>query len=613
MIFRIILVYIWIGGVGISLWSQDTNSVQLENLSKKAETLKKKKDLVNYRFVLKQIARLAEKEKKDTVLLEAYKNTGKSFEKNKDSVLHYDKEGKRIADQLGNKKYSTEFTYLIAQTEVERGNYKVAYELFLKAEQEASEKQYSFLPNLQTAFAELHYRMEEYEMSFEKLKKAGILFKKLQNDLGESSIYNNLGILYKSRKIFDSSLYYHQKSIAISLKNKDTVGIAYSYNNMGVTYMNMEKDTLAMTYFEKALHIKPDNPTHSLISNYGTVMIKLKKYEVAERFLEEVLNTTYELQLKVTVLGELQKIQKKRGAYKKALYYANMESVLKDQLMDDKKFLEISKLKASYELKHKNAEIAHLKEKNKYQELANRQNRILIVVLVIGIFLVIISGFLYTRSIKFRDLSRQLSLQQRLLRSQMNPHFLFNSMAAIQTFILRNENKKAASYLAKFSKLMRVILENSREDQVNFKTELYALEAYLSLQKLRFQNRLQYEIIVDDELEEGEYVIPPMLFQPFVENAIEHGFSGDKEGLLTITFSLREKTILCTVRDNGIGYSKTKKNKGRKSLSMAITRERLEIFSKKIKKPLHLVVEDRGTEEAAKGTIVKLDIPIITI
>ncbi|MDZ7741753.1 MAG: two-component regulator propeller domain-containing protein [Bacteroidota bacterium] len=206
-------------------------------------------------------------------------------------------------------------------------------------------------------------------------------------------------------------------------------------------------------------------------------------------------------------------------------------------------------------------------------------------------------------------------LKQKLLRSQMNPHFIFNSLTAIQDYIYEKEPAEAGKYLSGFARLMRQILSNSREEYISLDNEINYLVLYMDLQQLRFENKFEYKLHVDPDLEQEFTAIPPMLAQPFIENALEHGISNsDQSGRIIIRFDKKEDHVRFTLEDNGIGieHSREIKTKGsnHKSLAIQITRERLENLNRREKNKIELSVVDISREETGKtGTRVTFSIP----
>ena len=207
-------------------------------------------------------------------------------------------------------------------------------------------------------------------------------------------------------------------------------------------------------------------------------------------------------------------------------------------------------------------------------------------------------------------------LEQKALRLQMNPHFIFNSLNAIQNFVLINDTDRAVNYLAKFSHLMRMILANSTASFITLKDELKALTYYMDLEKLRFDNKFDYLITRDPSIDEEFVEIPPMLFQPYVENAIIHGFvNSPNPGLLDISLKrLSPGTLLCIIQDNGIGREKAieireKSGIKRQPRGMSITQERIEIFNKQSRQNFSVRIIDLKDEQGEpSGTRVEFTI-----
>ncbi|WP_427873889.1 sensor histidine kinase [Flavobacterium sp. MMS24-S5] len=215
------------------------------------------------------------------------------------------------------------------------------------------------------------------------------------------------------------------------------------------------------------------------------------------------------------------------------------------------------------------------------------------------------------------NLATRLSLERRLLRSQMDPHFIFNALGNIQSMILQKDTIPAVSYLNKFAKLTRQILEQSRKETISLEEEIGTLKNYIELQQLRLNNSFEYAIVCDESVEE-DILIPPLLIQPFIENAVEHGLKPkpkEEKGLLQINFSQQteQKNLICTIKDNGIGLTasrKLKTNENHKSLSTTITDERLAKMQKDHPHAGFQVLE-RNADNGETGCIVIINIPIL--
>ncbi|MCS6929619.1 MAG: histidine kinase [Saprospiraceae bacterium] len=221
---------------------------------------------------------------------------------------------------------------------------------------------------------------------------------------------------------------------------------------------------------------------------------------------------------------------------------------------------------------------------------------------------------------------RVASLQQRALRAQMNPHFLFNALNAIQGLITSGRNDEAETYLARFAKLMRHTLEYSDLEVVTLEQEIEFLERYLDLnRRLRFRNRLHYTIVLPTQVDPAELFIPAMIVQPFVENAIEHGLRPRLEGNLKVEFRLMEdeNTLLCLIEDDGIGFNNGREKQKAQPLSyqrhrsrgMDITRERLTLLHQLHKNSgmqfIRIVDLSDKTQGERTGTLVEVILPVL--
>lgn len=211
-----------------------------------------------------------------------------------------------------------------------------------------------------------------------------------------------------------------------------------------------------------------------------------------------------------------------------------------------------------------------------------------------------------------------VQLEQKALRLQMNPHFLFNALNSIQGLISREDSKKARYYLAKFSKLMRLVLENSRESMIPLSDEIETLEHYLTVEQFSSGEKFQYEIDCDDEIDPEEFLIPPMMIQPFIENSIIHGIAHlTTPGKITVEFRKIRNRIECYVSDNGVGRKKAAEMKSQvahkhKSTALLVTQERLDILSKGADWGKSIEMVDlTDTQGNAAGTRVIVRMPLI--
>jgi LytS/YehU family sensor histidine kinase len=202
----------------------------------------------------------------------------------------------------------------------------------------------------------------------------------------------------------------------------------------------------------------------------------------------------------------------------------------------------------------------------------------------------------------------------------MNPHFIFNTLNSIQYYVFQNDKISSNNYLTKFASLIRKTLENSRHTEISIKEELDALRLYLELEELRFKEKFEWTIRVDEDIDTLAYKIPTMLIQPYVENAITHGlmYKENGKGFLHVELQLQNDHIICTVEDNGIGRAKAmeiklQKNNNHQSMGTNITESRLKLVNELYGKNMKVVYTDLLNDDGEPaGTKVEINIPIIT-
>lgn len=253
------------------------------------------------------------------------------------------------------------------------------------------------------------------------------------------------------------------------------------------------------------------------------------------------------------------------------------------------------------------------------QEQSKRNKMQLFFAVLLALLLSGIGFLIYNRTQLKKTLTLQKELaeyEQKALHLQMNPHFVFNCLGSISSFIVQNGTDTAVKYLSKFSKLMRLTLEYSKEALIPIDKEIEGLQNYLELEQLRFNEKFDFTIAKTSDIED-DTELPPLLLQPFVENAIIHGLIPKKEkGLISIKFSLENKSLIWIIEDNGIGFNKSKEIKEslvvvHKSMALDITKKRLEMMEastdQKSSVDIKEIINKKGE---ILGTKVTLNLPL---
>ena len=537
-------------------------------------------------------------------------------QRNLDSIKYYRIKGLYWAKLKNNKEYEADFNFMQAGQYVDDGKYVEAYALYKSLEAIMDANKFQFKPLYNNGYSGLLMYLKEYKKGLERAKLAAEGYEQQQDTQSVSVVYCNIAGTYMEINQIDSAFAYMYKALKVNQEIKDTFAMAECYTRIGFLYSKKGKKDEALHYYKTAFELSHDNPTGFLMSNYTDVLMSEGRFKEAEGILLD-LKRSPDVRAQLNAIRSLIDLKKKEGKFKEALEYSEEYNEKDQELLNVDKIKQIEELQTQYDVASKENEITLLQERNVHQGKILARNRIILYV-GIGLFsMILLVVFLIFRNRAIRLRVEQILLEQQLLRSQMNPHFIFNSLTTIQSTILQKEHIKAASYIATFSKLVRNILENSTLSKVTFSSEIAALGDYLVLQKIRFQERLNYEIKIDENIEQDMIFIPPMLFQPIVENAIEHGISKKKDGWIYIHFQQFEKYIQCTVTDNGIGYGNNtesmKKNASKTSLSTQITKRRLAILSRHIKHNLsYNIVVLHNNELEVTGTKVTIDIPILS-
>lgn len=390
-----------------------------------------------------------------------------------------------------------------------------------------------------------------------------------------ATVYAAKGVLYLRAHQFEEGHKWTDSGFALKQQINEL-----TYNdwlNKGMTFTEKGTPGKAIPYLQNALEIARKQRNHNLLNKaYGTI------YEAYWQL----------------------------GDYKHAARYMDSSGNAAMKAMYQQQYKQVARLQAVNDLKEEQLKTVALNKENENKALQLRQQKWLMI--VFGGLLLVAAGIAYLlverRNLRTRQ--KHIELEQQLLRSQMEPHFIFNTLSVLQSYIRNHEPEKAVKYLNQFARLLRLNLENSRENLVELKDEVEALENYLSLQAMRFEGTFDYTVNVFEGYEEEDICIPPMLLQPFVENAIQHGMRNlDYKGHIHVQIQLKGKALHCTIEDNGTGLQPGIAPIGKRSLSGIITQERLALLSRQTHQPATLVITDKN-EQGQRGLKVEMVIPV---
>lgn len=445
-------------------------------------------------------------------------------------------------------------------------------------------------------------RLKNFDKTIWYLEKANQLIIK-NNNAKLRTIYNLSGFYYDNKNVTSFlSTIKKAESLAVELKNNEILSAIYS------TYCNYYRDIKqykkSITYGLKSYELKRKlglNPDIT-INNIGYSYLLDKNYPKAIEYLSKVIRTPNK-KLRTYVFNNLKNAYEKSHQKNKALHYANKYILLNDSLTKAQEKIKVASLIEKYETSKKQQQITNLKTENKLKEskLRNQKNWFL------GIcVLIILSSFLVLLWLKNKKTQQDLekaSIQHKLLRNQLNPHFLFHSLNSIQAYIYQNKKEASVNYLANYSKLIRAIFDSSDKDFITIEEDKNAIENYLALQKLNFNTNVNLSLMIDDEITDCK--IPPMLVQPFVENAFLHGVNAIENGKISVDYKQDNNNIKICIIDNGNGFKKSKSNNSLSKISSSnVIEKRIDNLRK-----THGFNISIDTKSSKSGTTVTLLFP----
>ncbi len=396
----------------------------------------------------------------------------------------------------------------------------------------------------------------------------------------------NLGWNFYQEKEYKSAIECYNKALDYSIPSKNYENSANSLGNLGTIYRDIGDTEKSIKYYLKSIEqAKQGNDIYSLSWVYQDMSeMYLRKRDTANAYNSYVLFKKYS-----------------------------------DERIKSSNTQGLSDARIRYEADSRNKELELL-------SLRIRNQRLLIYgytglfVLSLAILILLLSRAKINAKRRISEMNRQISeITQANLRQQMNPHFIFNTLNSIQYYMYQHDKLATNNYLTKFSSLMRKVLENSQHTSVPVRDELDALNLYLELEKIRFKDKFDYIINVDEDIDPLLYKVPTMLIQPYVENSICHGLMpGETKGLIKIDLNLKKDYISCTIEDNGIGREaaqekKSNCEKNHNSLGTQIISSRLDLVNTLYGTSLKTVYTDLKNENGdAAGTKVEIHIPIMS-
>lgn len=467
--------------------------------------------------------------------------------------------------------------------------------------------------------------LKQYDLAEQQFVKSLEIEKKLNNELGLAINYQNLGIIKEEQNKLDEALINYNRSLEYNNKIDSKLGKIICNNSIGqiLIKQNKPKDGLRRIIPTIALAEELGDKYYITMAkiNSGWAYSILKDYVNAENNLlsglEMGINNKFNSSIS-QAYAHLSALYEAKGEFGKALENLKKKQLFNEKILNEDNLRYTAELIVKYDNEKKENQIVLLEKENEIVKYKLFENQRIMIFSGISIFLLAGLLFIWYRQNQLKNEKQLLMLEQQMMRSQMNPHFLFNSLNSIKLYIINNEKENAVYYLNKFAKLIRAILSNSREKEISLKEELETMALYVNIESIRFSEKIHYEVIVDQSINTDEIKIPSMILQPFIENAIWHGLSnkiGDK--ILKINITKKAKDLISfEIVDNGIGRQRAQEIKAnkvskQKSIGLKLTKERLDNFAKNLNKEIVMKFEDMyDNRHLAIGTKAIIIIPI---
>lgn len=472
---------------------------------------------------------------------------------------------------------------------------------------------------------------DSVEASLVYLKTAQSLTNELEDPELELEIEYTLGRATEKSIQFDASLFNYQNALRLSDSLSLDEKSEEITESIGRVYRSQDdpQGELSFKISRRAKSIEDENriSQNTLNLDIASIYLELDQAEDAIPYLQESVTISEEdgnLETNIAARKSLSDVYAAAGDYNLALanyrsyvdlvdqLYSNKEleialsaQVQKDLFERQQTINSLEKDRQLYE-----NEIAILEQERAFQEESLSFQRTSIYGLTVLVLIVLGASVLLYRSNQHKRVANQL-LALKSLRSQMNPHFIFNALNSVNSFISSNEVRDANKYLTDFSRLMRIVMENSQKEFIPFDEEMEVLELYLKLEHFRFQDQFDYELSIGDELDLQELKVPPMLAQPYIENAIWHGLRyKEGQGKLCVKIKKGEQELRMLIRDDGIGRKKsetlkTSNQKTYRSTGMRNTQDRIDLINKTYHS--HIIV---NVHDLDPGTEVDIRIPL---
>ncbi len=416
-------------------------------------------------------------------------------------------------------------------------------------------------------------------------------------------LYHDMGDYYLAVGQLDSGYVFTNKAIKIYQTLNDTIQIAKAQLNIATYYNITNRIDSALTISNQAIGVLEKLNLSSSFYDVLLARLYFKKNDFAKSdiYFKKALQDAKNDEDKISVYNNYSFLFEAKKDYVNTIRCMDSIIDISNRFYSEEMINKTKEVEENFFIKQKDINIKQLELQN--QAAKNKIN--LSIALLLLSLVALLLFYQFYKNKKLQEANTRTALEQKLFTSQMSPHFMFNALSAIQAEVLSNNTKVANNYLTKFGQLLQNILTSTTQESIAINIEYKNLLNYIELQEIRFKN-FTYKLDVFEGIEDDEDLIPPMLLQPLVENAIEHGLKGlDYNGILVLTIKKFDDYLACEIIDNGNGL-RTDLNTSKPSLSTSLIKQRLQFLSKEFNIDCDLNISNNLT---GNGVVCKIKIP----
>ncbi len=555
------------------------------------------------------------------------------------SLITFEKAGETyvmIADEVG---LANVYAFM-ADVELNRGHYGKSLQYSVKwldISKKVNNKRYLDI------WASLYKNIADYETAIDYYNQAAQYARETKHFDELAWFVQSIGEIFFLQEKYNSARHYYEMAINYNPNNQ-------LYSRRGELYIAFKNYDTALVYLNKSLNdaekANARNQEMWILLRLGKAYKEMGNNKKALQIARELLQIAQETEARQYIRDGhflLYELFVQSGIQDSSLIHLQKYTALKDTIDKDLSAQKLAFYKIRSEKEKDQSRINLLNDEKKLQQQQLNQSAQQKKFLIAGIAALWLIGIILFRNLilkrknekqrleheleiqKFESEKTKAELQQQAnglemqaLRAQMSPHFIFNSLNSINRFILQNNKAQASEYLTKFSKLVRLILQNSQAALIPLESEVEALKLYLELEAVRFDHQFEYKLIINDDVDSDLLKVPPLIIQPYAENAIWHGLMHKEEkGHLEIELFQCDQVLCCKITDDGIGRQKAAELKSKsasthKSMGMRITADRIAMLQQKKQIDTTIKITDLVLPDgSAGGTEVLLKIPVI--